>query len=59
MDPIYDRIVLPSSIFSKIHPNYELILELAKRGYQVTGIDLSANMLNRAKEKAKEANVEI
>ncbi|MFA9390296.1 MAG: class I SAM-dependent methyltransferase [Prolixibacteraceae bacterium] len=34
-------------------------IELAKRGYQVTGIDLSANMLNRAKEKAREAKVDV
>lgn len=34
-------------------------IELAKRGYKVTGIDLSENMLNRAKEKAKDVNVEV
>ncbi|MFA9392655.1 MAG: hypothetical protein ACERKD_22795, partial [Prolixibacteraceae bacterium] len=27
LDPIYNRIILPSSIFSKIHPIYELIQE--------------------------------
>jgi len=34
-------------------------LELAKRGYQVTGVDLSENMLNRAREKATSAGVHI
>ncbi|HPR31652.1 MAG TPA: class I SAM-dependent methyltransferase [Prolixibacteraceae bacterium] len=34
-------------------------IELAKRGYTVTGIDLSENMLNRAKEKACEAGVKV
>jgi len=34
-------------------------IELAKRGYSVKGIDLSENMLNRAKEKASEAAVSI
>lgn len=34
-------------------------IELAKRGYTVTGIDLSASQLKRAEEKAKEANVEV
>jgi len=34
-------------------------IELAKRGYQVTGIDLSESQLARAREKAKEAGVTI
>jgi SAM-dependent methyltransferase len=34
-------------------------IELAKRGYQVAGIDLSESQLKRAKEKAKEAGVII
>lgn len=34
-------------------------IELAKRGYCVTGIDLSDSQLARAKEKAKEAGVNI
>jgi len=34
-------------------------IELAKRGYKITGIDLSMSQLNRAKEKAKENNVKI
>lgn len=34
-------------------------IELAKRGYHVTGIDLSASQLKRAREKAKEQGVEI
>jgi 2-polyprenyl-3-methyl-5-hydroxy-6-metoxy-1,4-benzoquinol methylase len=34
-------------------------IELAKRGYTVKGIDLSENMLSRAKEKAIEAGVSI
>jgi len=34
-------------------------IELAKRGYHVTGIDLSDSMLNRAREKAKAENLEI
>jgi 2-polyprenyl-3-methyl-5-hydroxy-6-metoxy-1,4-benzoquinol methylase len=34
-------------------------IELAKRGYQVTGIDLSESQLKRAREKAKEQGVEI
>jgi SAM-dependent methyltransferase len=34
-------------------------IELAKRGYQVTGIDLSESQLKRAKEKAKEQGVKI
>jgi len=34
-------------------------IELSKRGYHVTGVDLSENMLNRAREKASMAGVEI
>jgi len=34
-------------------------IELAKRGYQVTGIDLSESQLKRAGEKAKEQGVKI
>jgi 2-polyprenyl-3-methyl-5-hydroxy-6-metoxy-1,4-benzoquinol methylase len=34
-------------------------IELAKRGYIVTGIDLSENQLNRAKEKATSAGVKV
>lgn len=34
-------------------------IELAKRGYTVTGIDLSDDQLNRAREKAKQENVDI
>lgn len=34
-------------------------IELAKRGYQVTGFDLSETMLDKAKEKARAAGVEI
>lgn len=34
-------------------------IELAKRGYKVTGIDLSESQLERAKEKAKEQNLHI
>jgi 2-polyprenyl-3-methyl-5-hydroxy-6-metoxy-1,4-benzoquinol methylase len=34
-------------------------LELAKRGYKMTGADLSATMLQRANEKAKEQNLKI
>jgi len=34
-------------------------IELAKRGYHVTGIDLSEAQLKRAKEKAAEQNVEV
>lgn len=34
-------------------------IELAKRGYRVTGIDLSKNMIDRAIEKAKTENVNI
>jgi SAM-dependent methyltransferase len=34
-------------------------VELAKRGYSVTGIDLSESMLARAREKAAEKNLKI
>ena len=34
-------------------------IELVKRGYQITGIDLSESQLKRAMEKAKEQGVEI
>ncbi len=34
-------------------------IELAKRGYQVTGIDLSESQLKRAQEKAKENQVNV
>ena len=34
-------------------------IELAKRGYEVTGIDLSASQLKRAKEKASAQNLSI
>jgi ubiquinone/menaquinone biosynthesis C-methylase UbiE len=34
-------------------------LELAKRGYSVTGVDLSENMLNRAREKALDLGVQV
>ncbi|MFA5389303.1 MAG: class I SAM-dependent methyltransferase [Candidatus Omnitrophota bacterium] len=34
-------------------------IELAKRGYQIAGIDLSESQLKRAREKAKEAGVTI
>ncbi|MBM3243621.1 MAG: class I SAM-dependent methyltransferase [Candidatus Omnitrophica bacterium] len=34
-------------------------IELSKRGYNVTGIDLSESQLARAKEKAKDAKVKI
>jgi len=34
-------------------------IELAKRGYQVIGIDLSESQLKRAREKAKEQGVKI
>ncbi|TAJ12269.1 class I SAM-dependent methyltransferase [Marinilabiliaceae bacterium JC017] len=34
-------------------------IELARRGYAVTGIDLSENMLQKAREKAVKANVEV
>jgi 2-polyprenyl-3-methyl-5-hydroxy-6-metoxy-1,4-benzoquinol methylase len=34
-------------------------IELAKRGYKITGVDLSENQLNRAQEKAEEAGLAI
>ncbi len=34
-------------------------IELARRGYSVTGADLSESMLARAREKAREAGVEV
>ncbi len=34
-------------------------IELAKRGYEVVGIDLSESLLKRAKEKALEENVSV
>jgi 2-polyprenyl-3-methyl-5-hydroxy-6-metoxy-1,4-benzoquinol methylase len=34
-------------------------IELARRGFKVTGVDLSKAQLQRAKEKASDANVEI
>jgi len=34
-------------------------IELAKRGYKITGIDLSESQLERARENAKDANLEI
>ncbi len=34
-------------------------IELARRGYSVTGIDLSAAQLERARQKAKEAGVRV
>lgn len=34
-------------------------IELAKRGYKVTGIDLSESQIKRAREKAKESNVKV
>lgn len=34
-------------------------IELAKRGYSVTGIDMSESQLSRAAEKAKEAGVKV
>ena len=34
-------------------------IELAKRGYKMTGVDLSESQLTRAREKAKEAGVTI
>jgi len=34
-------------------------IELVKRGYQITGIDLSESQLKRGREKAKEQGVEI
>ncbi|MFP4014392.1 MAG: class I SAM-dependent methyltransferase [Chitinispirillaceae bacterium] len=34
-------------------------VELARRGYNVTGVDLSLSMLSRAREKASEASVDV
>ncbi|MBP7055452.1 MAG: class I SAM-dependent methyltransferase [Candidatus Omnitrophica bacterium] len=34
-------------------------IELAKRGYDVTGVDLSENQIERAREKAREAGLAI
>ncbi len=34
-------------------------IELARRGYQVTGLDLSPSQLKRAREKAREAGVSV
>ncbi|HQP11124.1 MAG TPA: class I SAM-dependent methyltransferase, partial [Candidatus Omnitrophota bacterium] len=34
-------------------------IELTKRGYHVTGVDLSENQIKRAREKAQEAGVAI
>jgi len=34
-------------------------IELTERGYKVTGIDLSANQITRAREKAREAGLTI
>lgn len=34
-------------------------IELARRGYQVVGIDLSESQIKRAREKAKEQNVQV
>ncbi|MEM1394550.1 MAG: class I SAM-dependent methyltransferase [Cyanobacteria bacterium P01_H01_bin.150] len=34
-------------------------IELAKRGYSVVGVDLSESMLQRAKQKADEQNIQI
>lgn len=34
-------------------------IELAKRGYSVTGIDLSEAQLKKAREKAEQANVKV
>lgn len=34
-------------------------IELARRGYEVTGIDLSENMLNAAREKAQQTGVSV
>ncbi len=34
-------------------------IELSKRGYSVTGIDLSASLLEKAREKAKQNNLQI
>jgi 2-polyprenyl-3-methyl-5-hydroxy-6-metoxy-1,4-benzoquinol methylase len=34
-------------------------IELTKRGYSVTGVDLSENQIKRAREKAQEARVTV
>jgi 2-polyprenyl-3-methyl-5-hydroxy-6-metoxy-1,4-benzoquinol methylase len=34
-------------------------IELARRGYDVTGVDLSESLLNRAKENARKAGAEV
>lgn len=34
-------------------------IELAKRGYQITGVDISAGMLAEARKPAREANVDV
>ncbi len=34
-------------------------IELAQRGYKVTGVDISSGMLSQAKKKAKEAKVKV
>ncbi len=34
-------------------------IELAKRGYKLTGVDLSSGMLSQAKKQAKEAKVKV
>ncbi|HPM43133.1 MAG TPA: class I SAM-dependent methyltransferase, partial [Candidatus Omnitrophota bacterium] len=34
-------------------------IELAKRGYGVTGVDLSENQIKRAREKAREAGLAV
>jgi len=43
---------------NKGHPN-EKDLENAKRGYRVTGIDISQKMLEKAKEWAQKKDVEV
>ncbi len=34
-------------------------IELARRGYDLTGVDLSESMLNRAREKAEESEIKV
>jgi len=34
-------------------------IELARRGFQVVGVDISVEMLSRAKERARQAGVQI
>ena len=34
-------------------------IELARRGYQVTGVDISSGMLTEAKKRAEEAGVSV